>query len=227
MKRASWRMGMAAVVGILVFLVLPLVSWGVGNVDGFLAHPVRVAYGVVAVAVMAAALAVLPQAGRGWREGTKTVARQRIAVLLLQILGIGTVVVAPWGDGRGIGALPLGDAGRYAGLVLFAVGYGIVLWATAVLGRQFSVQVTIQEGHKLVTGGPYRWVRHPRYTGIVTFLAGYSLIFQSWMALCFVGGVAAVLAWRIHDEEGLLREQFGREWDDYARRARRVIPFLY
>jgi protein-S-isoprenylcysteine O-methyltransferase Ste14 len=220
-------MTMAAVMGILVFLGVPLVSWGLNNTRGFFAHPVRVAYGVVVVLVIVVALTLLPDGGRGRREGTKTVARQRIAVLLLQILGVGTIVVAPWGDGRGIGVLPLGDAARYAGLALFAAGYGVVLWATAVLGKQFSVQVTIQAGHKLITSGPYRLVRHPRYTGIVMFLAGYGLMFLSWWALCIVGGVAVVLAWRIHDEEGLLREQFGSQWDDYARRSRRVIPFMY
>jgi protein-S-isoprenylcysteine O-methyltransferase Ste14 len=123
--------------------------------------------------------------------------------------------------------LPLGDVGRYAGLVLFGAGYGVVLWATAVLGRQFSVQVTIQEGHKLVTEGPYGVVRHPRYAGIVMFLAGYGLIFLSWPALVLAAGVGAVLGWRIHDEEVLLREEFGGEWEAYARRTRRIVPWVY
>jgi protein-S-isoprenylcysteine O-methyltransferase Ste14 len=227
MKVASWRLVVTAVLGSAIFLGVPLVSWGVGDIGRFFAHPARVGYCVAVVLVQVAALGMLPDGGRGRREGKKTVARQRVAVVLLQILSVAAVVVAPWGDGRGIGVLPAGDTGRYAGLVLFGVGYAVVIWATAVLGKQFSVQVTIQEGHRLVTEGPYRRVRHPRYAGIVMFLAGYALIFSSWPALVLAAGVGAVLAWRVHDEEVLLRAEFGGEWEAYVKRSKRIVPWVY
>jgi hypothetical protein len=56
MKRASWRIGMVAVMGSLVFLGVPLVSWGIGNGGGFFTRPARVAYCVVVALVMVAAL---------------------------------------------------------------------------------------------------------------------------------------------------------------------------
>jgi protein-S-isoprenylcysteine O-methyltransferase Ste14 len=99
--------------------------------------------------------------------------------------------------------------------------------AEATLGKQFSVQVTIQEGHRLITDGLYRTLRHPRYLGIVTYNLGVSLVFHSWLGLVLAGALALVLLWRIGDEEALMHKAFGAEWEAYARRSWRVIPFVY
>jgi protein-S-isoprenylcysteine O-methyltransferase len=54
-----------------------------------------------------------------------------------------------------------------AGVVLIAVGIGLRAWSIATLGRFFQYQIKVQPGHQVVTGGPYRYVRHPSYTGVV------------------------------------------------------------
>jgi protein-S-isoprenylcysteine O-methyltransferase Ste14 len=100
-------------------------------------------------------------------------------------------------------------------------------WSEAHLGRLFSVQAEIQQGHRLVTDGPFRHLRHPRYAGVLLFLSGIALVFRSWLALALVVPVLAVLLWRIADEEALLRETFGPEWDAYAGRTRRLLPFAW
>src|SRR5262249_56376675 len=58
------------------------------------------------------------------------------------------------------------------GLVLIASGIGLRVWSIATLGRFFQYQIKVQPGHRVVTGGPYRYVRHPSYTGIALVLAG-------------------------------------------------------
>jgi protein-S-isoprenylcysteine O-methyltransferase Ste14 len=213
-------------VGLAIFVGLPLVGWGLGDVPGFLADGVRLAYVVIAAGTTVAIASLVPPPGRGRGDEEKRVRRQHLAVVLLQVLGLAIVIVAPYGDRRGIGLVSF-PGSRATGLALFAAGQAIVSWAQAALDRQFSVEVTIQEGHRLVTGGVYRWIRHPRYLGIVVFTAGFSLVFRSGPALALVGAEAAVLLWRIRDEEALLRREFGDAWDAYARRSWRLLPFVF
>jgi protein-S-isoprenylcysteine O-methyltransferase Ste14 len=214
-------------VGTAIFVLLPLVAWGASDVRGFLASPVRLAY-CVAVTVLAAVASIrIPEVGKPREVARKTVGRQRLAVLLLQIVPLAMVAVAPWGDRRGVGVLEDATWVRAAGLVLYACGFLLMHWAEAHLGRLFSVQVELQEGHRLVTDGPYRLVRHPRYSGILLFLPGIALVFRSWLGLALAAPVLLVLLWRIADEEALLREAFGAEWDGYARRTRRLVPLVW
>jgi protein-S-isoprenylcysteine O-methyltransferase Ste14 len=221
------RVGLTFLVGTAIFVLLPLVAWGVADVRGFLANPVRLAY-CVAVTVLAAVASVrIPEVGKQRAIAQKTVGRQRLAVLLLQIVPLAMVAVAPWGDRRGVGVLDDVIGVRSAGLVLYACGFLLMHWAEAHLGRLFSVQVELQEGHRLVTDGPYRLVRHPRYVGVLLFLPGIALVFRSWLALALGAPVLLVLLWRIADEETLMREEFGVEWDTYARRTARLLPRIW
>lgn len=71
----------------------------------------------------------------------------------------------------------------------------------AVAWGFFTVNATIQEGHTLVTSGPFRYLRHPHYLGIVVFFAGISLVFRAGSGLLISAAPAAVPAWCIHDDE--------------------------
>lgn len=116
-------------------------------------------------------------------------------------------------------------AGQYSGLVLMAVGMVIRGWAIWELGRQFSFHVAIQPDHQLITRGPYRWFRHPSYTGTLVTLIGLPLALGTWIAAV----VAAVLfllghSYRIRVEEAALAEAFGPAYDDYRARTWRLFP---
>ncbi len=169
---------------------------------------------------------LMPDAG-DWNTGRKTVRRQRVAMLLLMILALALMVAAPWCDRRDIATFDGIEAARWTGLASYFIGMVLVHWAEAALGRQFSLEVTIQQGHRLVTGGPYRWLRHPRYAGIIIYMAGVALIFRSLAGLALAAGTALVLLWRIRDEDELLRKEFGTEWDSWAGRTKRLVPFVY
>src|SRR5256885_12730234 len=84
-----------------------------------------------------------------------------------------------------------------------------------------------QPGHELVTHGPYRYVRHPSYLGMMLGFVGWALVFRS-----SVGLVSAVLGLRllferIESEEALLASHFGDAYADYRRRSWRLVPWLY
>jgi protein-S-isoprenylcysteine O-methyltransferase Ste14 len=213
-------------VGLTIFVGLPFFAWGITDVSGFLQSPARLGYVALVLLVHLVEVTAMPDAGSG-RTGLKTVKRQRLALLFLQMIPLAIVVAAPFGDRRDHATFSDSNLLRFSGLALFAAGMGLMLWAEAALGRFFSVQVTIQEGHKLVVDGPYRLIRHPRYLGIIVFAIGLSLTFRSWLGLVLVGGLMIVLWWRIHDEEKLMHQEFGADWEAYCRVTWRLVPFVY
>jgi protein-S-isoprenylcysteine O-methyltransferase Ste14 len=227
MTRLVVRQIAMLLIGLFLFIGLPLFGWGITDVSGFLRHPARVGYLVLTVVLQIITIVMVPNLGRQASEGKKLVRRQKLALLFLQILSLALVIVGPYSDRHGTGALVDAAWLRYAGLVLYPFGFLIAHWAQLRLDKQFSVQVTIQEGHRLITGGPYKFLRHPRYLGIILFSTGASMIFRSAAGLALVALIAAVLVWRIHDEEVLLRSQFGGAWEEYRRRSWRLLPWVY
>lgn len=104
----------------------------------------------------------------------------------------------------------------------------VVRAAVKTLGREWSVTARLVEGHRLATRGPYRFVRHPIYTGMFGMLLATGLATTYWLTLLtailvfFIGTII-----RIHSEEKLLREQFGSEFEEYAKRVAALLPGVY
>jgi len=124
-----------------------------------------------------------------------------------------------------------GDAGIAYGTFVVAIAIGSVwLVATAVrtLGRQWAVAARLVEDHKLITAGPYNYVRNPIYTGMLGMLIATGLAMEHWLALMvaiilFMAGLVI----RVRTEEKLLRAAFGQEFEDYAKRVPAVVPGIY
>lgn len=93
----------------------------------------------------------------------------------------------------------------WSGVAVFAVGKAVKFWAIATLGHRWTYTVLVLPGAPLVTGGPYRWMRHPNYAGVLAELAGMMLVTGAWIAgpagLVFFG---ALLLVRIRAEEQAL-----------------------
>jgi protein-S-isoprenylcysteine O-methyltransferase Ste14 len=221
------RSSAKVLLGIVLFLGLPLLGWGLADVSGFASSGGRMAYAAVVIILQVLVVILFPSPGEKNIEGVEAIPRQRLAVTFLQLLSIGVFIVAGYTDRRA--TLPIGGSHilRYLGILLFALGFLTVNWVEWVLGRRFSIQVKIQRDHQLVTDGPFRIIRHPRYLGILTFTLGASLAFNSWLALALVGGLLVVLMWRIEDEEKLMGAHFGAEWEAYCARTWRLIPLVY
>jgi len=109
-----------------------------------------------------------------------------------------------------------------------AAGIGLRWWAILTLGRFFTVDVAIHSDHRLVTAGPYRWLRHPSYTGVLLAFAGVGLGFGSLPALAaLLVPSGAALALRIRVEERALAQRFGEAWHAHARRTWRLLPLVW
>lgn len=104
----------------------------------------------------------------------------------------------------------------------------LVMKALKTLGKQWSLTARVVEGHKLVTEGPYSFVRNPIYTGMLGMLVATGLAVSHWIGLVaglIIFAIGTLI--RIHSEEKLLRETFGTRWDQYARRVPAVLPLVY
>ena len=115
------------------------------------------------------------------------------------------------------------------------LGIGIILagavlrdWAILSLGRYFRREVTIEPGQRIVRRGPYRVLRHPSYAGIFLILAGFGLVFGSWVgaAVALLIIVVGMLP-RIRVEERALAQAFGADYTDYANSTARVLPHVW
>ena len=96
---------------------------------------------------------------------------------------------------------------------------GLIIWSGLALGRLYSPEVTIQKDHHLVTDGPYRLIRHPRYVGGIIQGIGLSLLFRSWIGLVLTCLFVAIILFRIKDEEALMSKEFGQEWETYCQKV--------
>lgn len=113
--------------------------------------------------------------------------------------------------------------------VILAVGsIWIIAVAINTLGKEWSVKARLIEGHRLVTAGPYRFVRNPIYTGMLGMLLATGLVISRWPALLIAVAIFFVGTMiRIRSEEQLLRSAFGSEFDNYSRRVSAIIPFIF
>jgi protein-S-isoprenylcysteine O-methyltransferase Ste14 len=113
------------------------------------------------------------------------------------------------------------------GAVFTLVGLLFTVWARVYLGRNWSgMFATVKADHELVTGGPYRLVRHPIYSGLTLAFVGTALAIGQWRGVVATALALAAFIHRMTVEEGFMREQFGAAYDAYARRVRAFIPGL-
>jgi protein-S-isoprenylcysteine O-methyltransferase Ste14 len=123
--------------------------------------------------------------------------------------------------------IPHGPVPSWLAIVAAAAGLGITLWARVVLGRNWSGSITHKEGHELVEGGPYRFVRHPIYTGMLLMIVGTASARGTWDAAAALVLFTVVHIWKLQREEELMTRHFPETYPAYRARTKALIPFLY
>jgi protein-S-isoprenylcysteine O-methyltransferase Ste14 len=202
---------------------LMLLAWG--DVRGFLAHGARA--GTIMVLLIVPFITIWSRSERVNR-GLRSVPGQWKTLALLELGFFICYLVVPYSDRHNLLVLPDSDALRYAGLALFVAGVALRTWAFVYLGRFFSIFLTIQKDHRLVTDNIYSLVRHPSYTGLLVRSLGWTLVFRSLFGLAAWLGLLVFLARRIRHEERVLSSEFGAEWEAYGRRTPwRIVPGIY
>lgn len=117
---------------------------------------------------------------------------------------------------------------RMIGLTFYIAGVSLRYWGIFHLRHQFTRHVVVRPEDELVSSGPYRFLRHPLYTGLLLISFGFSLYFIHWgIALIGAGLTSLALLYRIRIEEGMLVRHFGQSYQSWSKTRKRLFPFIY
>ncbi|WP_018291208.1 isoprenylcysteine carboxylmethyltransferase family protein [Verrucomicrobium sp. 3C] len=207
-------------VSTFAYLALPILLFG--GIRPFLANPARAALALATLLLAGISLFSRGNLSPGEREDRGN----RWVVLAFGLIGVLDGFLPALCDRWNFWVVD-GEGVRWVGVVLYVGGGALRIWPVFVLGRRFSGLVAIQPEHKLVTSGPYRYLRHPSYLGLLVYVLGWGLAFRSWAGVVLAGLLLPPLLARIAAEERLLRSKFGAEYDAYRSRTARMIPGIY
>ena len=160
-----------------------------------------------------------------------TARRESMASRLLHIVPLALAVALLWLPSVPLAVLnerflPWAAWTFWAGAMLTVAGLLFTVSARLHLGRNWSGIVTVKEGHELVTGGPYRFVRHPIYSGLLLAFVGSGLARGEWRGVVAVALVLWALWRKLRVEERWMRERFGAAYEAYSERVAALVPYL-
>lgn len=154
-----------------------------------------------------------------WWSGRAYAVRLTLAAIIILVAVFGFSSVGSDLKAGGTGAAEIGS-------VLTIVGIGLAIWARFHLGKNWSSRPALKENHELVTTGPYRFLRHPIYTGVLLAEFGTALVVgYVWFAALIFGIIVFVR--RIFVEEKIMIQQFPNQYPAYKKRTKALIPFVW
>jgi protein-S-isoprenylcysteine O-methyltransferase Ste14 len=117
-------------------------------------------------------------------------------------------------------------AAQWTGVALTALGILFTIWARVHIGRNWSARVVIKEQHELIRTGPYRFVRHPIYTGLLIAILGTALVTGEWRGVFALAFAIFGFAWKAKREEEILSGEFGQSYARYRSETGMLLPRL-
>lgn len=160
-------------------------------------------------------------------EDTAQVEGKACAILLIA-QGVYLIIIVPiyllfspslfWFD------LSIPDWLRWLGVSVGILSLPFLIWVQHTLGKHWTVSLELREDHKLVTSGPYRWVRHPMYTVHIAYFFTWVLVSANLLLLINYLLTIILIFARIPKEEQMLLDQFGDEYRAYMKRTGRLLP---
>lgn len=165
-----------------------------------------------------------------WKQGAPKHPSSRIDHGTYPFIAIG-IIISLLGDILGFmsgvgGYLPV--YATIAGAAVLITGVVVRGWALRTLGKFFTMPITIAKDHQIIQNGPYRWLRHPSYTGGFLIIIGVALSIGSLVGvLVTIAAGFTVYVYRIRMEETALRSHFGGAYDRYSKSTYRLFPWIY
>lgn len=152
----------------------------------------------------------------------------RGSIVVVRACGFAAVLLAALALRVKEAAFPFDAAVFAASLCVAWAGVCLRWWCSRTLGRYFTLTVMVSPGQPVIRAGPYRFLRHPSYLGILLVLAGLGLTYGNWLSLAVLillpfGGLIN----RIHVEEAALSAALGPAYASYAATRKRLIPFVW
>jgi protein-S-isoprenylcysteine O-methyltransferase Ste14 len=162
-----------------------------------------------------------------WRKSVKKreTAEERIRHIAPMLFGYWLLFGRTWTVGwlEQI-VIPRTQGVLWSGVLLTALGVAISIWARLTLGSNWSGVVTLKDDHELIRKGPYRWVRHPIYTGMLMGFVGTAFVegrLRGWVGLAVV---LVTFYFKARREERFLRQEFGDGFEAHARDTGMFLP---
>jgi len=123
---------------------------------------------------------------------------------------------------------PLRPAPLSAGIVCLSVGLWLFARSHADLGTNWSITLEVREKHQLVTHGVYRALRHPMYSALLLYSLGQALVVPNWIAgPSYAVAMSLLFAFRLGPEERMMLEEFGKDYEAYRVRTKRLVPGIW
>jgi protein-S-isoprenylcysteine O-methyltransferase Ste14 len=155
-----------------------------------------------------------------WQSGASYRLPLGIGVLLLSFRRL---LPPPWSRRR----CPPSIRSAFAALALETAGLGLTVWARIHLGKYWSATITLKQGHRVIQTGPYAWVRHPIYTGLLLALSGTVIWIGTLQSFLGFTLLFASFIRKLTLEERWLREYLGGEYGHYQHRVKALIPGVW
>jgi len=120
------------------------------------------------------------------------------------------------------------DVIGWIGIVVMLCGITLRVWAFQTLGRFYTRTLRISEGQRVIQEGPYKYVRHPGYLGVIVLWVGAGLATVNWIiAVLVTFTFLAAYRYRINAEERMLVASFGEQYAAYKEHTWRLLPFIW
>jgi len=186
-----------------------------------------------AIVLVSSIVMVIVRAPHGQRSrGIKVVKSRKgsLEIVLLTLAWLGFFVPLVWiaTPVFAFADYPLRPVPFIAGILCLALGLWLFHQSHADLGTNWSITLEVQERHRLVTEGIYRRVRHPMYLALLLYSLGQALVLPNWVAgPSYLVAFGLLFALRVGPEERMMREEFGKDYEAYVARTKRLIPGLW
>lgn len=180
--------------------------------------------GTIAIVIIPASL------HRGGRSKVVKSRKGRMEHVLLTLTSLGFFLPLVWVTTPAVpfADYPLRPVPFIAGIVCLALGLWFHYRSHADLGTNWSVTLEVREKHQLITQGIYRHVRHPMYLALLLYSSGQALVLPNWVAgPSYFVAVALLFALRVGPEERMMLEEFGKEYEAYMARTKRLVPGVW
>jgi len=212
-------------IAIIIFGII-LSSWGIDDISGLLAHPARVALLSLLIAQFIVMFFFISPKWM-FHSGILSNTCQVKENCLIGYLGIMAVIlfliISPFSDRKAWMLLAGGDFFRYLGVMLFILGNILIFWKAIHISKKVLEFGNLAK-NQLITDGPFKYIRHPYYVGLIMICISIPLVFVSSLGLLLALFASTALLEQIAREERILMRHYKEEWLDYIKKTKRLIP---
>jgi protein-S-isoprenylcysteine O-methyltransferase Ste14 len=163
------------------------------------------------------------------RSGSNAISKDqgsRWVIMIAELVGLGCGILAAYHFHSYV--IPARNLFCVFGVCVFVMGMALRLYSIIYLGPFFTNNVAIAKDHRLIDSGPYRYIRHPSYTGALMLFFGLGLSMGNWLSVVvIIVPVFAAFWWRMGIEETALLDALGEPYCCYMKSTKRLVPMIY